>query len=195
MSTKARYEAKVDPHTLKADPRNPRKIDDDAKQRLKAGIEAFGFVDPVIARSEDKMILGGHQRVQLAVEMGVPHVPVIFVSDLDDNKAAALNILLNNPNAQGDWDYRKLTGLLSDLDASGGIDATITGFDLEELERLLVMDWKPITEPLTDAVMVSAQQLNKEAERIANRFDAYSDSVETVKVACPHCANEFEVTI
>lgn len=122
---------------------NPRKMSESARNALKRGIEAFGLVDPIIARRSDNLVIGGHQRLNAAKEMGLPTVPVVFLDDIDDQKAAALNVLLNNPSAQGEWDFGLLSGLLSDLDANG-FDATLTGFDESELEKLL--SWTP--EPL-----------------------------------------------
>jgi hypothetical protein len=125
----------VKPSALKAADYNPRMMTDKARAALKRGIETFGLVDPIIARKSDHLVIGGHQRLHAAQELGLATVPVVYV-DVDDRQAAALNVLLNNPSAQGEWDFSKLSGLLSDLDANG-FDATLTGFDDEELARML----------------------------------------------------------
>lgn len=128
----------ISPKRLNPAKYNPRKMSDTARLRLRRGIEAFGLVDPIIARRKDRLVIGGHQRLTVAREMGLATVPVVFV-DLDDQKAAALNVLLNNPAAQGEWDFALLSGLLSELDAHG-FDATLTGFDDEELAKILGAD-------------------------------------------------------
>jgi hypothetical protein len=130
----------VSPELLAPAQYNPRKMSESARNALKRGIGAFGLVDPIIARRSDNLVIGGHQRLTAAKELGLASVPVVYLDDLDDQKAAALNVLLNNPSAQGEWDFGLLSGLLSDLDANG-FDATLTGFSDSELEALL--SWAP----------------------------------------------------
>ena len=132
----------VDPASLTPAPYNPRTMTEDARARLKRGIMEFGLVDPLIVRRADRLIVGGHQRHAVALDLGLATVPVVFLDDLDDNRAATLNVLLNNPAAQGVWDFPKLSEILSSLD-SMGLDATLTGFDLAQLEQILVWD-KPM---------------------------------------------------
>src|SRR4051812_30599932 len=93
--------AYVAPQSLVRAPYNPRTMTDEARAALKRGIEAFGLVDPLIAREEDGLLLGGHQRLQAAEELGLAEVPVAYVTGVSDQQAAALNVLLNNPSAQG----------------------------------------------------------------------------------------------
>jgi site-specific DNA-methyltransferase (adenine-specific) len=140
MPTKVLTIEQVAPDKLSPAAYNPRKMSDTARAALRRGIEAFGLVDPIIARRSDNLVIGGHQRLTAAKEMGLATVPVVYLDDLDDQKAAALNVLLNNPSAQGEWDFGLLSGLLSELDASG-FDATLTGFDDKQLEDLLA--WTP----------------------------------------------------
>jgi len=46
---------------LTPDPANPRRIPDAELEALTKSIREFGLVDPIIARSEDKTVIGGHQ--------------------------------------------------------------------------------------------------------------------------------------
>lgn len=114
---------------------NPRVMSDDARARLEKGLEAFGIVDPFIA-TETGDLLGGHQRLISAQRLGITRGPCIVVHGLSGEEQRALNVLLNNPNAQGQWDMGKLTAILSDLDGFG-FDATLTGFTENELAKLL----------------------------------------------------------
>jgi ParB-like nuclease domain len=150
MPTKALTIEQVSPAALNPAAYNPRKMSDTARAALRRGIEAFGLVDPIIARRSDNLVIGGHQRLTAAKEMGLATVPVVYLDELDDQKAAALNVLLNNPSAQGEWDFGLLSGLLSELDAHG-FDATLTGFDDKQLEGLL--SWAPGNEGATASAL------------------------------------------
>jgi ParB/RepB/Spo0J family partition protein len=64
---------------LKPDPANPRRISDQELESLTRSIREFGLVDPIIARREDKTVIGGHQRLLAARRLGIKRVPVVFV--------------------------------------------------------------------------------------------------------------------
>lgn len=131
-------------------PYNPRTMSEEARAKLARGIAEYGLVDPLVVRRVDRLIIGGHQRHSVAQELGLATVPVVFVDDLDDQQAAALNVLLNNPSAQGTWDYPKLSDLLSSLDAEG-YDATLTGFDLGDISAMLTsQDLVPLKQSAED---------------------------------------------
>ncbi|HZA25634.1 MAG TPA: ParB N-terminal domain-containing protein, partial [Dehalococcoidia bacterium] len=64
---------------LRQDPANPRRISDDELDSLTRSIRQFGLVDPIIARREDKTVIGGHQRLVAARRLGLKTVPVVFL--------------------------------------------------------------------------------------------------------------------
>lgn len=130
---------------LKPDPKNPRRISAEARKRLRGGLERFGNVQPIIARRRDGRIVGGHQRYAIERERGSARVPVVFLDDINDRELRALNLLLNNPEAQGDWDLERLTPLLTDLQAHG-IDLALTGFGEETLTQLLDASLEDVAE-------------------------------------------------
>lgn len=119
--------------TLKAAAYNPRRISDHDLQALVRSLKQFGFVDPVIIRGSDSMIVGGHQRVAAAREAGITEAPCIVLDDLSENDAKLLNMALNR--ISGDWDEDRLADLLAELSESGA-DLELTGFDPNELEWL-----------------------------------------------------------
>src|SRR5205085_8170045 len=71
---------------LKPDPANPRKISDAELDSLTRSLREFGFVQPVLARRYDHLVVGGHQRLVAARRLGMKTVPVIYL-DLDPNQA------------------------------------------------------------------------------------------------------------
>ena len=128
----------VKPEALSPAEYNPRQISEAALRRLANLLDAHGFVDPIIARREDGLVIGGHQRLKANALRAKPdeRVPVVFLDGIDDARAKALNIALNNPAAQGEYDAEKLTGLLVELNA-GELDVPeFTGFGEAELARM-----------------------------------------------------------
>ena len=124
----------VDVDSLKPASYNPSSIDAEEMASLKRSLKQFGFVDPAIIRKKDKMIIGGHQRVAAAKELGFETVPVIIM-DVTANDAKLLNVALNK--ISGDWDDIKLANLLKELKYDSSVDELLTGFSEEELDTLL----------------------------------------------------------
>jgi ParB-like chromosome segregation protein Spo0J len=63
---------------LRPDPANPRRISDQELETLTRSISEFGLVDPIIARREDKTVIGGHQRLLAARKLGYKTIPVVL---------------------------------------------------------------------------------------------------------------------
>ena len=111
-------ELKVLPVTvLKPAEYNPRKKlkpGDKEYEKIKASIEEFGFADPLVVNS-DMTIIGGHQRLTVAIDLGFTEVPCAVV-DIDKTREKALNIALNK--ITGAWDENLLADLLKDIQDS-----------------------------------------------------------------------------
>lgn len=115
-------------------PYNPRHIDAAAQVKLKNGLKRFGMVEPLIWNRRTGHLVGGHQRLKiLDQEAGADHGYSVEVSvvDLTETQEKELNILLNNPGAQGYYDPQKLANLLAQ---TKDIDAELAGFDLMSLK-------------------------------------------------------------
>lgn len=112
---------------------NPRRIDDDARKQLKKSIKAYGVVGGIIINSRTgNTIVGGHQKVDILDEMNKypekDYALMVDVVDVDEKSEKEMNIIFNNPNAMGDWDYDKLRSLVPDIDykAAGLTDADMS---------------------------------------------------------------------
>jgi DNA modification methylase len=119
---------------LRPDPANPRRISDDELDSLSRSIRQFGLVDPIIARREDKTVIGGHQRLIAARRLGLKQVPVIFL-DLSPEQARLLNLGLNRIG--GTWDQELLARLLAELKDVPDVDLSLAGFSEDELMKYL----------------------------------------------------------
>ena len=92
----------VDIALLNPAPYNPRAISGDSRRGLKASMDKFGMVQPIIWNSRTGNVVGGHQRLTILREEGVTEVPVAIV-DLSLIDEKALNLELNNAQITGQF--------------------------------------------------------------------------------------------
>lgn len=104
----------------------------DEYEKLKQSILEFGFIDPPIFNKRTGNLVGGHQRVAVAKDLGLCEEIEVSVVDLPIDKEKALNIALNK--ISGQWDDDKLAELLIDLDA---LSLELIGFDESEIQEII----------------------------------------------------------
>lgn len=115
---------------------NPRKqlAPGDAEwEKLKASIDTFGMVEPIILNERTGNLVGGHQRYYVLQAEGVEETETVIL-DLDPDEEKILNVALNK--ISGRWNAEKLIEILEELKAEGGM--ALTGFDDWELDALKV---------------------------------------------------------
>jgi ParB-like chromosome segregation protein Spo0J len=132
LSTLAIEQVVID--DLRPDPANPRRISEDELDALERSLRQFGFVQPVLARREDRTVIGGHQRLVAARRLGLTTVPVTLL-DVSVEQARLLGLALNK--ISGSWDEQLLARMLADLQAAPDVDLTLSGFDEDEVKDLL----------------------------------------------------------
>lgn len=131
--------------SLNLDPLNPRTISPEMLDRLMGSIREFGFVEPVVVRPEDGLVVGGHQRMEALrrlmlgegktpAEIAATLVPVaVLPPGVSDAHTRALNVGLNR--ISGSWDYDKLNVILSELRVDlAALD--FAGFSLPEVDDI-----------------------------------------------------------
>ena len=110
---------------------NPRQLTKDQYTQLKDSLTRFGLVDPLIVnkhKSRKNILVGGHQRLKIAKEMGMDKIPCVEV-DLPLDQEKELNIRLNKN--VGEWDYDSLANYfdVSELMEWGFTDNDLFQFD------------------------------------------------------------------
>ncbi|MGW8957652.1 ParB N-terminal domain-containing protein [Paenibacillus sp. NPDC055715] len=146
-------------------------------EKLKQSIETFGYIDPIIWNERTGNMVGGHQRYKIMTnELGHRELAVSVV-DLDDQQEKLLNLALNK--VSGSWDDQALYRLLDDL-VESGVDISLSGFDLDEIEELM----KDFAEPPEDQL---GDFTNKELD--ASDFDE-----ENFECKCSRCGFVFDRT-
>jgi ParB-like chromosome segregation protein Spo0J len=121
---------------LKPAPYNPRRVlspTSPAYRKLEASLTEFGLVEPLVWNELTGRVVGGHARLRILREMGVAAVPVSVVR-LSEAREKALNVMLNNQEAQGRYDPAKLADLLTELRDTP--ELALTGFDERTLATL-----------------------------------------------------------
>ncbi len=97
-------------------PYNPRHISPEALVGLRASLERFGCVEPVIWNKRTGHVVGGHQRLKALQQLGESETQVVVV-DLEEVEEKALNVALNNPAIAGEFtaEIHTLLAELKDL--------------------------------------------------------------------------------
>lgn len=140
---------------LKASEYNPRKWNEDRTNALRESISRFGIVDPIIcnsAQGRENIVIGGHFRLKIAIDLGYKEIPVVFIELPDLDKEKELNLRLNKN--LGEFDLSLLrefkeefladVGFTSeDIDNIFDVDPTPEIFNLKnELEKLNINEIK-----------------------------------------------------
>jgi len=159
---------------------NPRKTlspKSPAYRKLKASLTEFGLVEPLIWNELTGRVVGGHARLRILKELGYTEVPVSIVR-LDERREKALNIVLNNQEAQGRYDPSKLADLLEELAELPELE--MTGFDETMLATLRMepADLEPPDEIDADRVEITLvtdaatyAKLAPRLEEVVGEFD------------------------
>jgi len=135
--------------------------------KIAASIAEFNFDQPLVV-DEQGVIIKGHGRREAAIRLGLDKVPVLVRGDLSEARKKALRIA-DNRVAESAWLEDVLQDELLALQEQD-YDLGLTGFDADELARLLPDDEPPAVE-----------------------FKAYDESVarDVKQITCPHCGKSF----
>ena len=160
---------------------NPRKLSDESRKTLKRGIKKFGLVGGIVVnRRTGLTVVSGHQRLSVMDDLQKfpdnDYCIRVDVIDVDEKQEKELNILMNNPNAQGSWDFDTLAQIVPDIDwKDAGLtdaDLNMIGVDylLQTKEESSIADalsdmMAPVTEQ--DAAEKAAKQLER-ATKVAH---------------------------
>ncbi len=126
---------------------NPRELTKKQYAEIKESIAKFGLVDPLIVNihpTRKNILVGGHQRLQVIIDMGLKTAPCVEVN-LDEKQEKELNIRLNKNHGQ--WNYDNLANF---FDVDNLVD---WGFDSKELN------------------FSNVAQLNETMSAVDNEFD------------------------
>lgn len=121
---------------LEAWEKNPRAISPQAVAGLRASLDRFGLVEPIVVnrRRGRLTVVSGHQRLELLLAAGLKHARCVVV-EIPAREAEALALTLNNRAIQGEFTI-EVARLIEELRPSVG-DETLELLRIEELRAEL----------------------------------------------------------
>lgn len=153
---------------------NPRIMDKEAKKRLKAGLKKHGLVSTLTWNKRTGNLVGGHQRLEQldALEKNKDYSLDVCVIDVDEAEEAVLNVQLNNPSMQGDWDLDKLALITEDYGV-GFEEMGFTPLDVDLMfdgdERFTQMFETPEAEEVKQGLAEVKEARKQDKERLEER--------------------------
>jgi hypothetical protein len=125
--------------------RNARTHSDAQVAQIAASIREFGFTNPILTDGA-RGVIAGHGRLMAARKLGLAEVPTVELAHLTPAQRRAYVLADNKLALNAGWDDEMLRLELGDL-RDEGFDLGLTGFDLDEIGRLLIDASEGLTDP------------------------------------------------
>jgi len=155
---------------------NPRVISPKSVEAVKASIDRYGYVQPIVV-DKNHVIIAGHTRHMAMQELGMESAEV-YVVDMPEEKARAYRVVDNKTGELSEWDNASLTMELRELEDSV-LSIYFPDVDLEMGQLKTAMR------------DVSEEKVEEAAEKISSL--PTRQKVLTTNVQCPECRKGFEV--
>jgi len=174
-------------------PYNPRKISNEARKKLKKGLKTYGLVQPIVVNRKTMNVVGGHQKLSIMDEEykypANDYSLQVSMIQVDEETEVKINIFLNNPAAQGEWDNELLQEIkLSYPDIDFQKDLAFDMLDMQYIfagsslfddENDSLFDTKTEQEDIVDMVeeakkadrLKAARQAERDMRKADNRSD------------------------
>ena len=151
----------VNVSALRVASRQVRRRDAIQAAKLKASIERYGIVKPILI-NERYEVIEGHGVLEAAQLLGVEKVPVVFIDYLDVMQQRKLRLVLNRSAETGAWDFDLLRLEFEELIELGD-DLSDIGFDEPEIDALLleVVDNGAQTAGAEEATLPAGQRVSR----------------------------------
>ena len=154
---------------------NPRRIPDEAIEAVRASIENYGYVQPIVV-DKDHVIIVGHTRYEALKRLGYEEVEV-YVSDLPPEKAREYRLVDNRTSEMTQWDH----------------DALV--LELREFEQDLLSQFFPDVNLEIEMVASARPVSDKAVEEAEDRTKKVTEGPvhHMTEVVCPACFHSFKV--
>jgi DNA modification methylase len=128
----------VEVGSLKITARQVRRRDPVQAAKLKASLERYGVVKPILINGRYEVI-EGHGVFEAAKALGAERIPCVFVDHLDAARQRMLRLALNRLGETGAWDFDELRLEFAEL-IEFGCDVIDSGFEMAEVDAILLED-------------------------------------------------------
>ena len=122
---------------LKSAPRNARRHSVKQLRKLTTNIQTNGSLVPILIDRSGR-IIAGHGRVEAARRAGLTEVPAIYVEHLSPAQIEALALAENRISDDAGYSAETLSQILRDLAVDVDFDLSTTGYDVGEIDFMLV---------------------------------------------------------
>ena len=143
--------------SLRAYEKNARTHSDKQVAQIRASIERFGFVNPILV-DDDNVVIAGHGRLEAAKLLGMAEAPIARLSHLTPAEVRAYRLADNKLAELSGWDQDLLRielGALVEID----FDIELTGFATPEIDLLLEPTGaESASKPAPDDALVAPDQ-------------------------------------
>ena len=131
--------------SLVPDPANARIHSQRQLTRLGAGVAEHGFTNPILV-DENKKVIAGHARLEVALALGMKAVPCVRIDHLTEPQKIALALGDNKFGDMSEFDPQALAAQLKQLcDIEFNIE--LTGFETAEVDILLELPGISVSDP------------------------------------------------
>lgn len=146
---------------------NPRKITEEAIQKVAASIREFGFKQPIVI-DRNNVIIAGHTRLKAAELLGLETVPAIRADDLTPEQVKAYRLADNKVAEATDWDMNVLDKELAEI---LDIDMDEFGFDIADIDPDAFDDDFTLPDGDKDGATMTFTLANEQADFIKASID------------------------
>lgn len=143
---KTKYQKGAERYILRSEinpaPYNPRVIGEDAQKKLRQKLRSTGLLGTLLWNELTGNLISGHQRLsqidflEKYPEKTVDYEIRVTAVSVDEKTEMEMNVFMNNPSAQGEWDIEALGNMALDF----GLDFSSAGFTDADVDFLFEGD-------------------------------------------------------
>ena len=130
--------------TIKPYENNPRKLSEQAIQKVAMSLKEYGFRQPIVV-DKNMVIVAGHTRYRASKKLGLKQVPISIIDNLSEEQINAYRIADNRTAEESEWDNELLKMEIKELEAKD-FKLDLLGFNDEQLNNILFEEKQGLTD-------------------------------------------------
>ena len=130
--------------TIKPYENNPRKLSEQAIQKVAMSLKEYGFRQPIVV-DKNMVIVAGHTRYRASKKLGLKQVPISVIDNLSEEQINAYRIADNRTAEESEWDNELLKMEIKELEAKD-FKLDLLGFNDEQLNNILFEEKQGLTD-------------------------------------------------